>query len=224
MRPLALFDLDDTLCDRAGAFTRWAEGFVADHGLDAEALPYLLDVDNGGHRLRPRFFALVRERFGLRPSVAELTEAYTPAYVAGYRCDPAVLAGLSRLRSAGWAVGIVTNGAPSQLDKITGAGLAAVVDGWAISEVEEIAKPYPEIFRRAARACGVPLGVDTWMVGDNPVADVGGAVLTGLRSVWIDLGREWDQPAFKPDHTCDGPLAAIELVAAGGPSSGVSGG
>ncbi len=223
MRPLALFDLDDTLCDRAAAFGRWVDGFIAHHGLGTDARAYLCAIDDAGLLPRPKFFTLARERLDLTPTVAELTEAYTPAYVAGYRCDPAVLAGLTRLRSAGWAVGIVTNGAPSQLDKITGTGLDAVVDGWAISEVEEVAKPYPEIFRRAARACGAPLGVDTWMVGDNPVADIGGAVLTGLRSIWIDLRRAWDQPAFKPDHTCDGPLAAIELIAAGGPSSGASG-
>jgi HAD superfamily hydrolase (TIGR01549 family) len=223
MRPLALFDLDDTLCDRAGAFSRWAHGFIATHGLDDDALPWLREVDESGRRLRTQFFALVRERFALEASVADLCEAYQPAYIAEYRCDPAVLDGLTRLRSAGWTVGIVTNGAPSQLEKITHTGLDAVVDGWAISEVEEVRKPDPEIFRRAARTCGAALGVDTWMVGDNPVADIGGAVLTGLRSAWIDLGRAWDEPGFKPDHTCAGPLAAIDLVAAGGPASGASG-
>lgn len=223
MRPLALFDLDDTLCDRAEAFARWVGEFVAEHHVDDDGSAYLLDIDESGLRPRSQFFAMARERLGLTPTVAELTEAYTPAYVAGYRCDPAVRDALTGLRSAGWAVGIVTNGAPSQLDKITGTGLDQVVDGWAISEVEEVAKPNPEIFRRAAQACGEPLGGDTWMVGDNPVADIGGAVLTGLRSIWIDLGRAWEQPAFKPDLTCDGPLTAIEFIAAGGPSSGIRG-
>lgn len=210
---IAFFDLDDTLCDRAAAFARWAAGFCATHDLDpAVALPFINEIDERGTRSRPDFFAKVADRFDLATPVDELVAAYHPAYTALYRLDPAVGAGIRNLQSAGWKVGIVTNGKFWQRDKLRVTGLDSIVDGWAISDLERVAKPYPEIFRRAAANCGSTIDDAVWMVGDNPVADIGGAVLTGLRSIWIDLGRDWPEPAFKPDVVCDGPLAAIEVI------------
>jgi putative hydrolase of the HAD superfamily len=215
MSRIAFFDLDDTLCDRGAAFRRWALAFCELHDLDADTvLPEIDRFDQRGLRPRPVFFGLVRDRFDLAASVEELVVAYAPAYTPQYRLEPAVRDGVLGLRSAGWKVGIVTNGMQWQLDKITGTGLDTVVDGWAISEVEGFTKPDPEVFRRAATACGGSLDDAVWMVGDNPVADIGGAVLSGLRSIWIDLGREWAQTTFKPELTVDGPLAAIEAIAA----------
>lgn len=212
MRGLALFDLDDTLCDRAAAFALWARGFSERYGLDEEtALPWMVRVDNRGITPRPAFFGMVRDRFGLAPSVDRLVADYPRAHVAGYACDPAVRRGLRGLKETGWTVGIVTNGEHWQRDKILVAGLDEVVDGWAISALEGVAKPDPELFRRAAGACDVALD-GGWMVGDNPVADIGGAVLAGLRSVWIDQGRDWEEPAYKPDYVCDGPLPAIDVI------------
>jgi putative hydrolase of the HAD superfamily len=210
---IAFFDLDDTLCDRAAAFSHWLSGFCATHGLDEESVrTQILEYDQRGLRPREEFFGLVRDQFGLAASVDELVAAYHPAYTALYRLDPAVGQGIRDLQSDGWTVGIVTNGKHWQRDKLRTTGLDSIVDGWAISDLERVAKPYPEIFRKAALNCGSTIDDAVWMVGDNPVADIGGAVLTGLRSIWIDLGRDWTEPAFKPDVVCDGPLGAIEVI------------
>ena len=215
MSRIAFFDLDDSLCDRRGAFLRWARDFCVDNGLDpATAVPVIVEFDEHGTRPREAFFQLVRDRFGLGAPVEQLVAGYSPVYTQQYRLDPAVGEGVLALRSAGWRVGVVTNGAHWQREKLRVTGLDKMVDGWAISELEGVAKPHPEIFRRAAAACGGSLDDAVWMVGDNPVADIGGAVLSGLRSIWIELGRAWEEPAFKPDVTCDGPLAAIEVIAA----------
>jgi putative hydrolase of the HAD superfamily len=215
MSRIAFFDLDDTLCDRGAAFARWLTGFCAKYGLDeATARPVIDEFDQRGLTPRPVFFGLVRERFGLDAGVDDLVAGYAPAYTAQYRLEPEVRDGVLALRAEGWVVGIVTNGMPWQLDKIQTTGLDEVVDGWAISEVEGTTKPDPEVFRRAAVNCGGTLSDAVWMVGDNAVADIGGAVLTGLRSIWIDLGRDWPYPTYKPDVICAGPLAAIKVIAA----------
>ncbi len=215
MSRIAFFDLDDTLCDRGAAFARWFSGFCAEYGLDEQtARPVVDEFDQHGATPRPVFFGLVRERFGLSVSVEHLVAGYAPAYTKQYQLEPEVRDGLLALREDGWVVGIVTNGMPWQLDKIQGTGLDKVVDGWAISEVEGATKPDPEIFRRAAAICGGTLDEAVWMVGDNSLADIGGAVLSGLRSIWIDLGRDWPYPTYKPDVICDGPLDAIKVIAA----------
>ncbi len=52
------------------------------------------------------------------------------------------------------------------------------------------------------------------MIGDNPVADIGGARACGARTVWM---RKGDWPAFldyRPDHTVDAFADAVRLVLA----------
>jgi len=83
----------------------------------------------------------------------------------------------------------------------------------AVSALEGIPKPYPEIFRRAGPQLRASRStVRAGWSSDNPAADIGGAVLTGLRSIWIDRGHDWTEPAYRPDHVVGGPLAAIELL------------
>ncbi|GAA2409824.1 hypothetical protein GCM10010404_79780 [Nonomuraea africana] len=103
------------------------------------------------------------------------------------QCRQEVLDGLSRLRSAGWRVGIVTNGtADNQLGKIQCTGLADVVDCWALSDAEGIRKPDVGLFEIAAKWCGMRLSGGGWMVGDNLVKDVTGGRAAGLKTVWIN--------------------------------------
>jgi putative hydrolase of the HAD superfamily len=121
-----------------------------------------------------------------------------------------VLDGLDRLRAAGWAVGIVTNGmTDNQTGKIERTGLASRVDGWAISGAEGVRKPDARLFEIAAGRCGAPLR-GGWMVGDDPAKDIDGGRRAGLRTIWIDRGRAATEPAA--DQIVTGALAAVELL------------
>ena len=104
--------------------------------------------------------------------------------------------GLVALRRAGWRLGIVTNGeADNQLGKIERTGLDRLVDAVAVSGALGVRKPDAEIFRIAVEQAGCALADGGWMVGDNPQADVEGGSSVGLRTVWIDRGREAAAPA-----------------------------
>lgn len=207
----ALFDLDNTLIDRLGAFERWAAEFAAERGLGREAVPWLVAADADGSVPMGTFFALVRERFGLAEPAEELWRAFRERLPHLVRCPAEVLEGLDRLRAAGWAVGIVTNGmADNQTGKIRRSGLAARVDGWAISEAEGVRKPDIRLFEIGAARCGRSLSDGGWMVGDDPVADVGGGLGAGLRTIWIDRGRA-PEPAGA-DHVVSDVIAAMELI------------
>ncbi|WP_433431484.1 HAD family hydrolase [Nonomuraea sp. CA-141351] len=212
-RPLALFDLDNTLIDRLGAFKRWAAEFAAERRLGEEAVPWMVALDADGSLPMDSFFALVRERFGLAEPVEALWAAYRARLPHLVSCPAEVLDGLDRLRAAGWAVGIATNGmTDNQTGKIERSGLADRVDGWAISAAEGVRKPDVRLFEIAARRCGASLEPGGWVVGDDPEKDISGGRDAGLRTIWIDRGVTGGVVA---DHTVTDVLSAIELILRG---------
>ena len=68
-----------------------------------------------------------------------------------------------------------------------------------MSEEVGVAKPDPAIFQRALGAIGAQ-PAETLFVGDNPVADIGGAQQLGMLTAWVHLGRDWELDAPRPDY------------------------
>jgi FMN phosphatase YigB (HAD superfamily) len=197
-RRLVLFDLDNTLIDRAGGFAIWARAFADGHGLGEPEVEWLELLDNDGLTRRPDFFRAARERYALQDPVETLVKQYREDYP---RCVPPLpgetRSALADLRVAGWRIGIASNGAPSQETKILATGLDTLVDGWAISGVVGIRKPDIGLFQAAADACHGRLR-DAWMVGDSAEADIAGASTSGMSSVWISRGRAWRDATYSP--------------------------
>ncbi len=213
MRPLVLFDVDNTLVDRAEGFRRWALEFCSRWRLDADQVPWLEEADGDGLTPKEVFFDRVRKRFGIREPVASLRDEYRTRKPALIPPCPGVLDGLERLRARGWRIGLVTNGeADVQLATIIAGGLAERVDGWAISGAEGVRKPARRLFELAAERCGAALAPGAWMVGDSLAADVRGGREAGLRTIWIDRGRPLSLDAPRPDFVVSDGAAAIELL------------
>ena len=61
---LLLVDLDNTLIDRAGAFERWAQGFVAARGGDAGDAAWLVAADRDGLEPRERLAGMIASDSG----------------------------------------------------------------------------------------------------------------------------------------------------------------
>ncbi|MER5619964.1 HAD family hydrolase [Streptosporangium sp. NPDC002544] len=214
MQRLALFDLDNTLVNLDAAFQAWAGEFVEAHDLGREAVDWLIALDQAGYPHREVFFNKVRDRFALPEPVDELWSRYRQRMPYLVRCRPEVMDGLSRLRTSGWRVGIVTNGtADNQLGKIQRTGLAEAVDAYALSGIEGIRKPDTGLFEIAARRCGADLADGGWMVGDHLVADIGGGQAAGLRTVWIDRGT-WPGHEHDADYVVTDVLQAMEILQA----------
>jgi putative hydrolase of the HAD superfamily len=213
MRGLALFDLDNTLADRAAAFRRWSEAFASEQRLGHSAIAALIEADNDGHVTRTDFFRTVKQRFDLQASIESLTTDYRARYpYRYYRCEPDTLAGLRRLREVGWKVAVVTNGPPSQEEKIRLTGLEGVVDAWCVSEMVGASKPEPRIFEEAARRCEAPL--KGWMVGDSPETDIAGGIAVGLRTVWLTRSRTWRESSYRPEVVVPTIGDAIKMILA----------
>ncbi len=211
--PLVLFDLDNTLLDRVGAYRRWVQRFAADRGLDAEAaLAWFVDADRDGDASREEVFGLVRTRFDLPDAVEDLVAAYRAEAPRYFRLDEEIGRVLSALRREGWRIGIVTNGEAMQEDKIRRTGLDKLVDAWVVSGVDGFEKPDVRAFELAAERCGA-VAKGGWFVGDHPVNDVGGALDAGMRAIWIRRDRVWELDAYKPTTIAGSvPEASIKLI------------
>ncbi|WP_213451396.1 HAD family hydrolase [Rhizomonospora bruguierae] len=208
---LALFDLDNTLVDRSAALRRWARMLAGHRGLPANAVAAIVDADGEGEVPRPDFLAAVRALPGVRMSMAELQEWYVATYASCYVPDNNSTRALSVLSSAGWKIGVVTNGSQGRtVEKLARAGLAPLVDALCVAEEVGIRKPDPGIFVEVARRCGVAL--EGWMIGDSPVEDICGATRAGLRTAWVRRGRRWDERLRRPDIEVDGVLEAARAI------------
>jgi FMN phosphatase YigB (HAD superfamily) len=210
---LALFDLDNTLVDRAAGFRFWALEFCEAHGLEPSEVQWMIEADGDGLVPKEAFFAQVRDRFLLDDPVAALWAQYRERHPVLIPACPGVLSGLTQLRQTGWKVGLVTNGfADMQSSTITNGGIAQNVDGWAISEAEGVRKPERRLFEIATERCGTTLTAGGWMIGDSVSADIGGGQAAGLRTIWINRGRLWPDALSKPDHMVPDAAEAITVL------------
>ncbi|MGW3040908.1 HAD family hydrolase [Kitasatospora sp. NPDC001159] len=217
--PLLLFDLDNTLLPRDAAFRAWAQDFLSEHHLPPGDLDWFVTLDGGGYVPRSTVLSAVRRRYGLDTSVEFLLAHFRRGINSHIHCPSRHIEALRAARAAGWTLGIVSNGGTKpQLEKIRRTGLGSMVDGWVISEEAGCVKPDPLIFEIAAQRCGVrPTGdwaTRTWMVGDHAPADIAGAELAGLRSVWLHHGRPWAESGFRPTLKAAGLPEAVGLVLA----------
>ncbi|MFJ8538062.1 HAD family hydrolase [Streptomyces sp. NPDC093591] len=208
--PLLLLDLDNTLVDRDAAFRRAAAEFLAEHGLPASDLTWLMAADAGGYTARDELAAAMTDRYGdAVPGTAVRTLLDTGA-ADRVRLAHSSGRALVNARMDGWTCVIVTNGRTVQQEaKIRNTGLDRLVHGWVVSEAVGRKKPDPEIFRAAAAVVGASLS-GAWVIGDSPHADIAGADALGLRSVWVTDGRSWTQSSYEPTHTAHDVASAID--------------
>jgi putative hydrolase of the HAD superfamily len=218
--PLLLADLDNTLLDRDAAFRTGMIRFLSDHGLPASDVDWVIGIDDHGLVPRESVAVAIRDRYGLDLPLAEVVRALLDGVVDNVTLAEPTRRALEVARSAGWTPVIVTNGAVTrQESKIRRVGLDRCVAAWVVSEGIGVAKPDPAIFHAAARAVDSPL-TGAWMLGDNPLADIGGAHRLGLRSGWLHLGRAWREPEFHPTFVADTVADAIDRVVAAGTMAG----
>lgn len=210
MSRTVFFDLDGTLADRQSAFGDAVTGLCRANALTPDAEQWLRT--ELAERANAADFARLRDAFGLETPAADLWQEYIDLMSAAVTCRPEVLKGLARLRSAAWTIGVITNGAGDiQRAKLAATGLADLVDGVAVSGDLEIRKPGLRLFELAATRCGVSLTDGGWMVGDNPVGDIGGGHQAGLRTIWL-RGRPWPDGLPAAHHVVDDVTEAITIL------------
>jgi 2-haloacid dehalogenase len=123
--------------------------------------------------------------------------------------------GIERLRDAGYAVWVVSNGDPRMLAAmVESAGLEGLVAGTVSADEVRTFKPHPRIYRHAAARTGTP--VDRLLHAAGPAFDVLGAKHAGAQAAWVDrYGEPWESFAgVDPDATVGGLGALADALGA----------
>ncbi len=93
--------------------------------------------------------------------------------------------GLKRLKEAGHAMIVFSNGAPHMLEALMDAAeLQPYFQSFISVDEVKTYKPSPKTYRHAARRLGRPVG-EVRLVSSNPFDDIG-AVAAGMRAAWVD--------------------------------------
>jgi 2-haloacid dehalogenase len=93
--------------------------------------------------------------------------------------------GLKRLKEAGHAMIVFSNGAPHMLEALMDAAeLRPHFQGFVSVDEVKTYKPSPKTYRHAARRLGRPIG-EVRLVSSNPFDDIG-AEAAGMRAAWVD--------------------------------------
>lgn len=223
---LVLFDLDDTLCDYAGA------------RVGRLRIAFGLAEEQSGRRLTAPLDAIVQESIRIHPHgvdhFPEMLARYgidDPAavdtaiawYVGhrfhGLRLFPDAIETLEVVRSAkaGRRLGLITNGpAEVQTAKIELLGLLPYFDFALISGVFGFWKPDRQIFEEALTLGEAP-AAESVMIGDSPEHDMAGAEATGIPTIWIDHRvQHWPEDLPPPTYVARDLAVVRHLLASGG--------
>ncbi|WP_432156228.1 HAD family hydrolase [Streptomyces sp. bgisy153] len=199
VRKVALFDLDSTLTDHAAAFRSWAEEFSAVTGIP---VPWLVEAEVRHAGLRHAFFADVKATWDIPQSIARMHADYRRRSAELVPRRPDVCTAVQALTEDGWALGVVTNGAPdSQRLKLEVSGLAVHFTSVIISGEFGVRKPDKALFELALDELAA--GPRTWsaMVGDCLATDIAGGQQAGLNTVWVSPSRRRRPRDPIPTHT-----------------------
>ncbi len=222
---LVLFDLDDTLCDYAGARDlRLRTAFAAALATTARDDRLPADMDQliaASIAVQPHgadHFADLLGPLGVSRDASEAaTRWYRTNRFHGLRLfdDAVETLRAIRTRTPGRPIGLVTNGpAETQRAKIALLEIGGLIDFAVVSGEFGVEKPHPTIFHEALRLGGAAAAA-TVFVGDSPVHDIAGAMTAGMRAVWVNrTGSAWplDEPA---PHATVGRLTEVFGVGCG---------
>jgi putative hydrolase of the HAD superfamily len=194
MKPNAvLFDLDDTLADRAAGLRKYAnllhEQFSAQLRpcLEQELHHALLMADDFGSLRQAE--ALAACRLWRSPPDPALLYDHWQAHFGGMAiCYPGSIELLSMLKQSSIKLGIITNGGSAmQRSKLVALGIGHLLDAVVVSEEVGLRKPDPRIFKLALEQLECEPN-RAWFVGDHPEHDIRGAAAAGLTTFWVMTG------------------------------------
>jgi 2-haloacid dehalogenase len=155
-----------------------------------------------------RFAAAMKSKVSAR----ELSEFYLRALGQGcfYLKDAQ---NLLKALQEDFPMAMITNGLTAvQEARFEALGFYDLFTEILISETEGIAKPDPEIFKRAAQRMGVPLNKEILMVGDSLSSDIAGGIAAGISTCWYSPGVWENHSSHKADYEIQSLMEILEIL------------
>lgn len=223
---VVLFDFDGTLAHRPGMWSQCVlevlDELIPDHVMSIEDIrphlrdgfpwhrsedphPQLNERDAWWHHVGTLFVQAFRSLGVDEGRVSEGVAAVRARYCdpGRFQLFPDTIPALRSLRTHGWSTVILSNHVPELPSIVDGLGLGQYVDDTLSSACTGYEKPHPEAFHLGLRGMDASTA---WMVGDNPVADVGGAEAVGIRAILV---RRTDRAVKRQ---ADSVAVAAELI------------
>jgi putative hydrolase of the HAD superfamily len=179
-------------------------GLQVDRAAAEEAIDDVLRGARSGERSLESYIAGFYERFApagtaiidYASKFRDAVMANAPSYIEPV---PGAIELLAQLDARGIPYAMLTNGwSPLQEEKARRIDFRGPVF---VSERIGVLKPASAAFGALVKYFELPAS-SIWYVGDDPVADCGGANACGMQSVWFDWEqRPYPEDASKPIHT-----------------------
>ena len=191
MIKVILFDLDGTILDRQSSLMNFIDHqynrFITylNHINQTTFKNKFLEFDQNGYVWKDKVYAQLIDTFNISGlNACDLLDDYINNFC--YQClpYPHLKETLDMLSSNGYKLGIITNGKyPFQYYNIKSLQIEQYMDVILISEKENIKKPNPLIFERAAKKLNVDL-CECLFVGDNFKNDYEASKSAGMHSIY----------------------------------------
>ncbi|MBU1692623.1 MAG: HAD-IIIA family hydrolase [Verrucomicrobia bacterium] len=193
-----MFDLDGTLLDTRRDLATAVNAIRAEHGREPLKLATVTRYVGDGLAMLVR-----RSLRGRRTDLEEATRRCARHYrrhmldqTAPY---PDVVAGLRRLKRAGYRLALISNKPVAACRRLLRHfGLYELFDRVSGGDSSERRKPHPEPLQLTLRRLGVR-PEESWMIGDHRT-DLETARRAGVRSVWLSRGMG-RRGRWRPDRT-----------------------
>ncbi len=190
MKQAVLFDLDNTLLDRAQSLIQFARQQHRKHE-PLQVVPQVVYVerfvalDDNGRVWKDKVYQqLLAELNVTMLSWETLLQDYVETFRHACVGFPGLTPMLDALCQRGLPLGLITNGrSPFQENNIDALGIIDYFQTILVSEAEGVRKPDAQIFQRALHRLDVAAS-EAVFVGDNPTADVAGAQAVGMKAIW----------------------------------------
>ncbi|MAN53297.1 MULTISPECIES: HAD family hydrolase [unclassified Marinimicrobium] len=209
-----LFDLDNTLLDRASSligFCHWQA--TSSLGIDnsEKFVGRFVELDSNGSVWKDQVYQCLKGEFSIPQSVDELVDEYLNHFRNFCAERPGASDAVRQLAREGYKIGLVSNGkSPFQEENLSALGIADFFDSIIVSEAVGCRKPDPSIFELACKELAVSPD-QCIFIGDNPVADIRSAAKVGMYTVFIPSELYGDRCA-EADAVCRSYAELLSII------------
>lgn len=217
-----LFDADNTLFDFNAAEAHSLEQTLATTDIEwsEEVLGIYREINHQAwtdyeagklskDRIRHLRFEQLLERFRSAYDPVGLSEAYRQGLASSTHLMPGCINVLNALQG-NYRLGLITNGLVEvQYPRLAATGIDRYFEVITVSDEIGIAKPHAGFFDHAFNEMKQTNRERVLVIGDNPNADIGGALAYGAHACWMKLPGVVKKPPQQPQYEAS---ALVELL------------